>query len=206
MTDYRIRGYRKFPTIPMRQIVIYLTPTTSELVYQTRFEIGTTQHEFEVIRLWEQPAEMFLASPGLYPFASLGQTEEPEAVLRSVAAKIEEVPERNLQADLAATTSILAGLVLDKEQIQRILRRDIMRESVMYQDILAEGEASGLQRGRTEEGRSLVIRQLTRKLGNLTPQLHDRVNSLSIERVESLGEALLDFTLVSELENWLAGE
>ena len=71
MTDYRIRGYRRFPTIPMRQIVIYLTPTTSELVYQTKFEIGNTQHQFEVIRLWEQPAEMFLESPGLYPFATL---------------------------------------------------------------------------------------------------------------------------------------
>jgi predicted transposase/invertase (TIGR01784 family) len=215
MIDYRIRGYRKFATIPMRQIVIYLVPTTSELVYETSFEIANTQHEFEVIRLWEQPASIFLESPGLYPFASLGQTEEPDGVLRSVAAKIEEIPERNLQADLAATTSILAGLVLDKEQIKRILRRDIMRESVMYQDILAEGkaqgkaegkaegEASGLERGRTEEGKSLVLRQLTRKLGNLTPQLHEQVNNLSLDRVESLGEDLLDFTKMEDLENWL---
>lgn len=34
----------------MRQIVIYLTPTTPDLVYQTAFDIPRTRHEFEVIR------------------------------------------------------------------------------------------------------------------------------------------------------------
>ena len=215
MTDYRIRGYRRFPTIPMRQIVIYLTPTTSELVYQTRFEIDNTQHEFEVIRLWEQPAEMFLESPGLYPFASLGKTAEPEAVLRSVAAKIEAVPERNVQANLTASTYILAGLVLSRDRVQQILRGDIMRESVTYQDILAEGEAKGkaegeargeargLERGLQQE-KAFVIRLLTRKLDNLTPQLQTQVNSLKIDTVESLGEALLDFTSIADLESWLS--
>ena len=215
MADYRMRSYRRFPTIPMRQIVIYLKPTTSELVYQTRFKIDNTQHEFEVIRLWEQPAELFLESPGLYPFASLGKTAEPEAILRSVAAKIDAVPERNVQANLTASTSILAGLVLSKNRIQQILRSDIMRESVMYQDILAEGEAKGkaegeakgkaegLERGLQQE-KALVIRLLNRKLGNLTPELHDRVNSLPIERVESLCEALLDFTSIADLESWLS--
>ena len=195
MADYRLRAYRKFPTRQMRQIVIYLTPTTSELVYQTSFEIANTRHEFEVIRLWEQPAGMFLESPGLYPFASLGQTDEPESVLRSVAAKIEEVPERNVRANLAATTSILAGLVLDKEQIQRILRSDMMRESVMYQEFLSEAES---------RERQLVFRQLTRKIGNLSPILQGQVNGLPIDRIESLGEALLDFTSMSDLESWLS--
>lgn len=36
-----------------------------------------------------------------------------------------------------------------------------MRESVIYQEILAEGEQIGEQRGRYSEGRSLVLRQLT---------------------------------------------
>ena len=215
MIDYRIRSYRRFPKIPMRQIVIYLTPTTSELVYQTRFGTDNTQHQFEVIRLWEQPAEIFLESPGLYPFASLGQTTEPEAILRSVAAKIEAVPERSLQANLTASTYILAGLVLNRDRIQQILRGDIMRESVTYQDILAEGEAKGkaegeargeargLERGLQQE-KAFVIRLLTRKLDNLTPQLQTQVNSLKIDTVESLGEALLDFTSIADLESWLS--
>jgi predicted transposase/invertase (TIGR01784 family) len=204
MLDYRVRAHRKFPDKRMRQIVVYLTATTNELVYQTTFELESTRHEFEVIRLWEQPAAIFLESVGLYPFASLAQTDRPELVLREVAARIESIPERKLQADLSAMSYILAGLVLDKEQIRQIIRRDIMRESVTYQDILAEGETRGEARGRVDEARALVIKQLNRKLGNLSPQIQTQVSSLPIEQVESLGEALLDFNSLADLETWLS--
>jgi predicted transposase YdaD len=50
--------YRKDPTKPMRQVVIYLKQTASELVYQTSFTMERTRHEFDVIRLWEQPASL----------------------------------------------------------------------------------------------------------------------------------------------------
>jgi predicted transposase YdaD len=144
---------------------------------------------------------------GLYPFASLAQTERPELVLREVAARIEEIPDRKLQADLSAMSYILAGLVLDKEQIRQIIRREIMRESVTYQDILAEGEtrgeARGLQIGLQQE-KSFVLKLLARKLGNISPQIQIQVSSLPIEQVESLGEALLDFTSVADLETWLS--
>lgn len=203
MIDYRIRAYRKFPTKRMRQIVIYLRKTTSELVYQTTFEIENTRHEFEVIRLWEQPTSIFLESPGLYPFASLAQTNEPESILRAVAARIEGVGTGKVQADLAATASILAGLVLDKNLVKQILRRDIMRESAIYQDILAEGEVKSEGKWRVEEARALVTKQLTRKLGNVSPMLLAKIEALPLERVESLGEDLLDFDSIASLEQWL---
>jgi predicted transposase/invertase (TIGR01784 family) len=204
MADYRLRAYRKFPNKSMKQIVIYLRRTTSERVYKTTFEIENTRHQFEVIRLWEQPASIFLESQGLYPFASLAQTDEPESILRAVAAKIEDIEPQKVQADLAATTSILAGLVLDKNLVKQILRRDIMRESVIYQDILAEGEIKSEGKWRIEEARGLVIRLLTRKLGNVSPSLLAKIEALPLERVESLGEDLLDFTSIANLEQWLA--
>jgi predicted transposase YdaD len=193
----------KFPTKRMKQIVIYLRKTTSELVYQTAFEIENTLHRFEVIRLWEQPASIFLESVGLYPFASLRQTDEPESILRTVAAKIEDIGASKIQANLAATASILAGLVLDKNLVKQILRRDNMRESAIYQDILAEGEVKGETQGRVKEAKALVIRQLTRKLGNVSPNLLAKIEALPLERVESLGEDLLDFTSIANLEQWL---
>jgi hypothetical protein len=51
MLDYRVRGYRKDPTKPMRQVVIYLKQTASERVYQTGFTMENTRHEFEVVCL-----------------------------------------------------------------------------------------------------------------------------------------------------------
>jgi hypothetical protein len=62
----------------------------------------------------------------------------------------------------------------------------------------------GIVQGRELGERSLVIKQLTRKIGNLSPELLARVNSLSIDRVEALAEDLLDFTSMSDLERWLA--
>jgi predicted transposase YdaD len=157
--------------------------------------------------LWEQPASIFLESVGLYPFASLAQTDEPELVLREVAAKIEEIPERKLQADISAMSYILAGLVLDRDRVGRIIRRDIMRESVTYQEILAEGEVKGKTQGRVEgrveEARALIVRLLTRKLGNVGSNLVTRIEALPLEQVESLGEDLLDFTSSDNLEQWL---
>ncbi|MFM6246222.1 MAG: hypothetical protein ACKPFK_04090 [Dolichospermum sp.] len=50
---------------------ISLIVSASERVYQTSFEMENTRHEFEVVRIWEQPASLFLQYPGLIPFAAL---------------------------------------------------------------------------------------------------------------------------------------
>jgi predicted transposase YdaD len=66
-----------------------------------------------------------------------------------------------------------------------------MRDSTMYQSILREGRAV--------EGRALVLKQLTRKLGTLSLEVTAKANALSLGEVE----ALLDFTKVEDLESWL---
>jgi hypothetical protein len=55
------------------------------------------------------------------------------------------------------------------------------------------GIATGVERGRVEEGQLLIIRQLTRKLGELNSETIKQINSLSLDGIESLGDALLDF-------------
>lgn len=61
----------------------------------------------------------------------------------------------------------------------------------------------------SDEGRALITRLLTRKFGNLAPKLVNRVNQLSIEQLEPLGEALLDFNSLAEplrIENRRSGK
>ena len=38
LTDYRLRGYRRFPDKQMKQVVIYLKPTSSGLVIRLRLK------------------------------------------------------------------------------------------------------------------------------------------------------------------------
>jgi predicted transposase YdaD len=74
-----------------------------------------------------------------------------------------------------------------------------MRESVIYQEIKAEGKEEGKQEGEA----TVVIRQLNRRLGQVFSNFEGKIRQLSVEQLESLGEALLDFESESDLVNWL---
>lgn len=142
MFDYRARVYRRYRQKQMQQVVIYLKQIQSDLVQQTSFTLERTRHEFDVIRLWEQPASLFLQYPGLIPFAVLGQADDAEATLRQVSATIDQISNSATRSNLMAASAILAGLKLEDEVIYRVLRRDVMQESTVYRSILAEGEAN----------------------------------------------------------------
>ena len=66
-----------------------------------------------------------------------------------------------------------------------------------------EGLAKGIVEGRTDERRALVLRQLTRKVGPLAPELQARIAALDPEALLTLSEALLDFTSMADLTAWL---
>ncbi|REJ52996.1 MAG: Rpn family recombination-promoting nuclease/putative transposase [Microcystis aeruginosa DA14] len=199
MLDYRTRVYRRFPKKTMRQVVIYLKETSSPLVQENAFILPNTRHEYEVLRLWEIPAEKMLGLSGLLPLANLGKTPNRPEILRQVAAKIDNIEGRTEKSNLAAATAILAGLVLSKEIIGSLLREEIMRESVIYQDIRESGKAQG----RREEAVSLILRLLNRRLGEISSTLSQQIRELSLEQLETLGEALLDFTSLTDLTTWL---
>lgn len=207
MADYYLRLRRKFPQQDIQQVVIYLKRTTSPSVRQTSYQTPVMTHQFRVMRLWEQPVEVFLSMPGLLPYAVLSQAADKQQVLAQVVQQLEQITDPREQRNLVAATSILAGLELEAQTIQQLMRSPAMRESTMYQFILREGEAIGLERGLTEGRtvgeRELVLKLLNRKLGNLSPELTAKVSSLSLERLEALAEALLDFTSVEDLASWL---
>ncbi|CAD5969931.1 hypothetical protein PCC9214_03743 [Planktothrix tepida] len=202
MLDYRVRVYRRFPQKLMRQVVIYLQRTNSPLVQQNTFKLEKTSHEFEVIRLWEQPTEEFLRVSGLLPFAVLSQTNDPAQVLTQVSQIAEQIADRRVQSNLIAASSILAGLVLETNVIQRIIRSDIMQESTMYQEILrqgkeqgrAEGRAEGLTEGRAEgltEGRAEALRQvaiLLLRMGMSLEQI-SQTTELTVEQIQALQQS-----------------
>jgi predicted transposase/invertase (TIGR01784 family) len=200
MADYRLRVYRRFPNKRMVQVVIYLRETESNLVRQTTFELDTLRHEFQVMRLWEQPIEPFLQLPGLLPYAALAQTTDRVSTLRQVAQAIENIGDRTDQSNLAAATGIMAGLVLNQETIRRVLRRELMQESVIYQELKEEARQEAKQ-----SEVNLILRQLARRLNQaIPPGSMAQIQSLSFTQLEALGEALLEFTTLVDLEAWLA--
>ena len=73
-----------------------------------------------------------------------------------------------------------------------------MKESVIYQEITATADAQGFQRGE----QSLVLRQLQRQIGTLLPEVRSQIEALPLNQLENLGEALLDFSSATDLDNW----
>jgi predicted transposase YdaD len=69
-----------------------------------------------------------------------------------------------------------------------------------------KGKDKGRQEGKLEGERSLVLRLLTRRIGDVSPDLQAQIQSLSLSQLESLGEALLDFSQPSDLVDWLKSQ
>lgn len=195
MADYRLRVYRRFPQKRMVQVVIYLRPTDSPLAYETAFRLENLECRFNVVRIWEVEPEVFLATPGLLPYAVLSRTDAPEGMLRQVVSRLDELPDSARKNDLIAATSILGGLKLEADTIRRVIRSEMMRESVIYQEIEQQGEL--------KQAQSLILRLLNRRVGNLSLELEARVKALPLARLDDLGEALLDFSQMSDLVIWL---
>jgi predicted transposase/invertase (TIGR01784 family) len=78
-----------------------------------------------------------------------------------------------------------------REEIEAMFELSDLKQTRVYQEALAEGEAK------------LAIRLLNRKLGEIPPDLTERIWQLPVEEIESLGIALLDFQSLSELISWL---
>ena len=67
---------------------------------------------------------------------------------------------------------------------------------------IQQGIQKGIQQGLQKE-MNLVIRLLTSKIGDLTPELERQVRNLPLEKLEDLGLALLQFNSVNDLITWL---
>lgn len=179
MLDYRVRGHRRYKEKSMRQVVIYLKQTTSELAYQTSYVLERTRHEYDVIRLWEQSTSIFLQYPGLMPLAVLGQTADAEETLREAAQRIDQVTDSTNQANLMAASGILAGLRLEDEVIYRVLRRDIMQESTVFRSIWRDAQ---------EEKTRAIALNLLRE--GVSTEIIARGTGLTLQEVQHLQQQM----------------
>jgi Domain of unknown function (DUF4351)/Putative transposase, YhgA-like len=122
---------------------------------------------------------------------------------------------------------LLATLRLDPARVQLIsgfvdtyLRLNVREEGMFQAEIgkLEESEQAGvmqivtswmeqgIEKGAEQEARSLILRLLTRRVGILSSETRSQVESLTLEQLESLGEALLDFSGGADLERWLRSQ
>jgi predicted transposase YdaD len=76
---------------------------------------------------------------------------------------------------------------------------DAMQESVIYQDILQKGQQQGKEQGQQEEAFRFLMLQLNRRFGEIDASIIERIQVLSTEQLEILGEESIDFSAISDL-------
>lgn len=188
MLDYSVRLKRQY-RCPVVQVLIFLQD--NEMAFTEEYRDNTTIHQYQVVRLWEQDSTLFLVNPALLPLASLTRTDSPQSLLAQVAEQVATIPDREERQNIAGCVEILAGLRFDKDLVRQFLREDIMKESVIYQDIVQK------------EAFKLISRLLKRRFGDIDGSLVEQIRNLSAEQLENLGEDLLDFSEVADLVAWL---
>jgi hypothetical protein len=122
----------------------------------------------------------------------LGRGETQQQALTEVLSFNQSDPKRLSILKLLATWKINLELSGELEQEQGLT----MVLSQAYLEWEQQTELRGKQ--------SLVLRLLNRRVGVIEPDTEAKVRVLSLSKLEELGEALLDFSQPSDLNQWLA--
>lgn len=124
---------------------------------------------------------------------------EPDEILiehlQTITAYLSIATRGGLNAD-DVTTSVAKALPKKGEEFMQ----------TFLDEWIEQGLQQGLQQGRHEGQTSMVLRQLQRRLGELPRELQEQVRLLPAEQLEELGELLLDFNTLADLENWLRSQ
>jgi len=198
MLDYWVRLHRSY-RLPVTQFLVMLKYSSAAAEVESVFQLEGTQHRYNLVRMWEQDPEPLLQDTALLPLAVLCAAEDSAQLLGRVAVEVSKIEEPEQQQVISNCTQLLAGLRFKKDLIRQLFSGGIMRESVIYQEILEEGR----EEGKREEALAYTMRLLARRLGTVEPELEAQIRELATQELEDLGEALLDFSEPADLDAWL---
>jgi Domain of unknown function (DUF4351) len=155
-----------------------------------------------------EPTESLWGSPNTLWLRILGQENVQIRAIAELARLPVEHPYRQNALELFSNLKIVLESKQNKNSDETELMMNLSPLYLEQIDLATQkgrvaGEATGLERGRVAEGRSLIIRQLTRKLGQLNPETIAQIDCLGLDAIESLGDALLDFSSMEDLRLWL---
>ena len=91
-----------------------------------------------------------------------------------------------------------------KETIDLEEQELIMQLSPLYLEKIQAAKHEGRQEGETIGEARMILRLLNRRLGSVSEQFSAQIQQLTTPQLEDLGEALLDFTSLADLETWLS--
>jgi hypothetical protein len=138
-------------------------------------------------------------------FRLLGKERVQSQAITEVRALPSDNPYRENALELLGNLRVILEA---RETIEPDEQELIMQLSPLYLEKIQAAERVGEERGKAEgkaEGETgLILRQLNRRLGSVPDGVLAQIQQLTISQLDELGEALLDFTTLTDLESWLS--
>jgi len=126
------------------------------------------------------------------------------------APSLEVIPPTFRQVpELEKAMNIANQANLSVEELEKIRKREVFLEDQRgfivkaKQEGRVEGRGEGRVEGRVEEGIRWTLRLLERQFGSIPPAIINQIQNLSVEELEGLGDAILDFNDLEEVSAWL---
>ncbi len=174
---------------------------TGQVEYAARPGHGRLLFQYEVVRLWELPADRLLAGGvGLLPLATLGQLNQTipieealSGVVRQVVERIRDETAAPQTRDLLTAAYILTGLRVSPDEARHLFRGvRAMRESSTFMAILDEG--------RVDEARKIILRQGRLRFGEPGSTVLSAIEGIEdIDRLELMCDRMIQATSWQDL-------
>jgi len=190
--------------------------------YEVKFpNMSVMRFNFTVIQLGRMPWRDFLnqenpVAAALMSTMQMDKSERPlvklECLRLLVRLKLDPARSKLIGGFIDSYLKLTASELKQFEREQETLLPKEREETVaLISSWESRGIEQGLEQGR-QEGRmsglhdgkeQLIIRQINRRIGDVDTMLSSRIAKLTPPQLDDLGEALLDFTNIADLEHWL---
>lgn len=153
---------------------------------------------------WVTSAEAARAAPELTVLSAIAHGDEPagDAVLDAMLAGLLALSDdrARLYYDLVVSQ---VGDAARRALEVAMTQRKYEYQSDFARKYYGEGLTAGQTQGRVEGAKLIVLRMLARRFGMPGEDLRTRIESLDVESLEALSDALFDFQTSDDLQRWL---
>jgi len=176
--------------VPVHTVIILLRPEAAHsnmngvIRYAPRPGRGSMEFSYEVVRLWERPAdELLRADLSVTPLAVLGRLPENLSLEEGLTVIVQRLVERvtkeappDRAGKLVTEAFLLSGLRLPRDAAARIFQGvPAMQESDTYLAILEEGE----EKGQEKATRASILAFGEERLGTADEPIKEQLSNVT---------------------------
>ncbi|NET27053.1 Rpn family recombination-promoting nuclease/putative transposase [Okeania sp. SIO1I7] len=192
------QGYRKLkPFVGLTITDFVLFEEHEEIITKFRFK-----EEKKLFNYRDELTLMFLELPKFKKeLSDLENKSEKWIYFIKSAPSLEVIPSSLEEvSEIKAALNIANRANLNNEELEEIQKEEILIEDRKGEISLARKE--GIEIGREQVAKQ-ILRQIRRKFGEIAPEVQTKIEQLSLEKLDILGDEIFDLATIVDLENWL---